>query len=685
MLSVLGCCDASLVLLEGSYPSLKALLEDNLQVSAPVAQIAKPSSGELTPRLRPEVDKFLQLTKIIITLCANQSLRRKLDDTFKDLVEILQDVDPMERFLQLIANHNLYWILEKILDLHTVAVDVFAGIALTYAVELVDYKLVTILLQRNCPLDAKRYISHFYSYFTALKIAVFVVRDLKLVDLLLEWGRDLGSVWEDLLSVKPHDNLAPWWKDEMSADDSTMLQNLLGKLVSNYHITHNQYWERFLKRTLYSGAIETCTLVLSTLISLAPLECRKDYQAAVTAVLERSANALQHILEKITSMRKFQQNFFCQCLTLGLLGMTVILGERDLLATILKYGARSSEIFNESVDFMIHKINCDESTSIVLLRSVAMVTADENTRQLLIAERALERFVERTFFEQWSDMTRILMDNVTSLHKSFTEHCSTSLLRHTECLQNPQMFKVLLGSAFGNQGASALIFIKSAIWTGDISLLQRMIRHYESLPSGTNEGFLDDVLESPELLLSGLFQPHEQIMLWFFSLKMSLHALNDALHECYFGLRDDVLDNTPKGPASYTHSPSALKSLFNFGLHPSRGILAVCAVEFEKHSMENMRLVVQERNARDTLFSIDDMTLVFRTWRDLCKKAWRSLRRPLYQVHDTEYYLQVLLFFIEHGVKMPNLNFDTLIKSGCGRYFENHVREFLTWGRDPLF
>lgn len=78
----------------------------------------------------------------------------------------------MEQFLNLIISYNLYYLLETLLDLHRVTTEIFAGNALLHAVELGETRLVNLLLDKGCPLNATKLHSVYASPVTALEIAV---------------------------------------------------------------------------------------------------------------------------------------------------------------------------------------------------------------------------------------------------------------------------------------------------------------------------------------------------------------------------------------------------------------------------------------------------------------------------------------------------------------------------------
>ena len=116
------------------------------------------------------------------------------DEFLADLVEALEEVDPFERFLLLVVNHELYWILEEILDSQMIAVKVFSGKMLIHAVELGDKRLISLLLRKRCVLDAQRMLpfnkADCGNRATALDVAVLFNRNPEIVRLLTDAGAD---------------------------------------------------------------------------------------------------------------------------------------------------------------------------------------------------------------------------------------------------------------------------------------------------------------------------------------------------------------------------------------------------------------------------------------------------------------------------------------------------------------
>ena len=146
VLEVLRRCDVSFQLLGYQVPVMTLTLEE-LPQDSPLKRLGQQSNELQRSTSVRGPDALLQITKIIVSLVANRSLTLLREETFADLIEMLQEVDPLERFLQLIANNDLYWLLMTLLKIKSPAMEIFAGRALDCAFGLGDRRLVQTLLE----------------------------------------------------------------------------------------------------------------------------------------------------------------------------------------------------------------------------------------------------------------------------------------------------------------------------------------------------------------------------------------------------------------------------------------------------------------------------------------------------------------------------------------------------------
>ena len=142
---VLRYCDMTFKLLGYELPVLTLTLQE-LPQDSPLKRLGQQSSELQRSTSVKGPITLLQITKIIVSLVANHSLTPSQEETFEDLIEMLQGVDPLERFLQLIADNDLYRLLIGILKTKDTAVEIFATRALDCALRLGDRRLVEILL-----------------------------------------------------------------------------------------------------------------------------------------------------------------------------------------------------------------------------------------------------------------------------------------------------------------------------------------------------------------------------------------------------------------------------------------------------------------------------------------------------------------------------------------------------------
>lgn len=132
----------------------------------------------------------IRLVKLIVLLSTNNLLQSEFHDTFESLINLLQDTHPLEQFLNLIVEYNLFHTLGTLLDLHHIAIEIFSGNALLYAVEIGNARLINLLLNKGCPLHAQKFNPRAGCHVTALELAI-MLQDLETVRNLLKAGCDL--------------------------------------------------------------------------------------------------------------------------------------------------------------------------------------------------------------------------------------------------------------------------------------------------------------------------------------------------------------------------------------------------------------------------------------------------------------------------------------------------------------
>ena len=170
-------------------------LDDYLQQYLPIADLDIRGFDLMPSRrsiLGAEDHAVLHLLKLIVLLSTNNLLQLEADDSFEYLIDLLQDIHPLEQFLNLIVNYDLYQALEALLDLRHIVTEIFSGNALLHAIEMGESRLIKLLLEKGCPLDASKRSRIHGCEMTALELAI-VAQDIGTITLLLKAGCDPRS------------------------------------------------------------------------------------------------------------------------------------------------------------------------------------------------------------------------------------------------------------------------------------------------------------------------------------------------------------------------------------------------------------------------------------------------------------------------------------------------------------
>ena len=141
------CCEVSFYVYGYTNLSTQNTLEGSSQS---LARLTMNLSAECTVNT-PAWNSSLHLIKTIVFLSVNNTLNAVKDEALKGLADILQTINPQRRFVELISKYDLYWLVHQILNLQTVATDIFAGNLLPLAVDMSDEKLVRFFFRGNVP------------------------------------------------------------------------------------------------------------------------------------------------------------------------------------------------------------------------------------------------------------------------------------------------------------------------------------------------------------------------------------------------------------------------------------------------------------------------------------------------------------------------------------------------------
>ena len=142
------------------------------------------------------------LIEFIVIGSTNGLLRPYKDLSLELLIDSISEAEALDEFLGVVRKFNFYAIIQKILELKTVASELFGAQALLSSVELEDEQLLELLLGCGVQLQEIRCrdISSYYCDLSALHIAV-EQQNYKIIKRLLDAGFDPdGYITEDTYS-----------------------------------------------------------------------------------------------------------------------------------------------------------------------------------------------------------------------------------------------------------------------------------------------------------------------------------------------------------------------------------------------------------------------------------------------------------------------------------------------------
>ena len=578
------------------YPSWKAIVQRDSHDSR---SLAKPS--------QPGPSYFLQLLKIIITLSVNNHLSPVQDDNLQDLVQMLQEVDPLAHFVALIAKFELYSIIQTILNLRTIVTEIFAGRLLPHAVELGDTRLIRLLLQTRCSLTATKRIKT--GSFTSLEIAVLLQRDMAHVTLLLEARNDPihSARFDDLLHVMK--SIPRSWCGTMSATEHAILERLLdAKIVEETAEATTSSYTGVVLESLRRDKLEVCHVVFKRLTVLVDEKCREQCAVFVNAVMNDDAENLRYLLaERKDWQETFRRDSINQDIFHCLLSIALFKGNQEMWCVFERLGPSLTSAFGSYVNWL------------AWLHSY-LVSGEGKTSRFLqvfgayLDGLSLTYILKKALGRGWLDVLQLPICQQGEMHYHNLENGSVARRRcwvqsanvRRELLDDPEMVDFLICASSQNYRDAALCCLEAVTLTGSATLLHRILEGFETFePSSNCSGIATvnayQLLEEASVLLYALGLESSGVLLCLLEFGISLDNLNR-----YLG--GDLGTIIQDARMAFSQPSSVLELALAKGLYPSCGLLILCAVSGCTESIENMSLVVETARARNTPFSRDDLT-----------------------------------------------------------------------------
>ena len=582
---VLGCCKESLRLM--GYDSLDFQLslkydgDQHLQhiygTMAPVEAVSTAQAGHA----------FIQLLRIVVPITMNYFLVPQREAGLEWLIEMLQDVNVLDRFLRLIVNYNLCWLFETLLSLDNVAVKIFVAQALGSAVFGNHHQLIRLFLKHGVSL--KRAYIRDRSEYSALGIALILNHDTTSVRLLLDAKADPYFLLLSDPSYRLASSLVACSDDiTLPRPEMVNFRYLLASWVAEFKPKILYLWRSALKAVLRSGNTYVCGIILENLVRCVQKQLQDLCVSLLRDICERRPLSEHTISQQARDLELFRNHKTCQTILDAIIGIAIAILETDDLVPFCSLKQRFSANYASSIIWAMEASSRMDTDKILLLCHNFDVDLSE----------CLEI----------SPFCGMMRDDLSGLLRLFFKHGATPhqgincLLprAHREHLFNedPELFNSLLQSTDTAAPEQNMCFFTTLAFSGDPSLLARAVEHFENrtLPlQGARR-----IFEEPEFLLwITTLEEDTEMLLWLLKFGISFESFNRALANG-FGLLPRF--------SGFAHPPSTLQAAFASGLRPCSALLIMCALGCSNSAVENVRLVVEAANAQETPFSRQDLT-----------------------------------------------------------------------------
>ena len=641
-----------------------------LQLYFPPEHERKSNAGLQSVLRNKDLPLGLQLIKLVVFFCANNLPTTYEDQIFDVLQDLSSDVDAVERLLTILADNNLYWVFEKILDMYAPAAKAFAGRALICAAQMGDHQLVHDILQRSPPLNEAIQIEvKFWSGAMktingiALHVAV-LKQDLKLIRLLLDAGFDPnGHV--DIHTIDSSCSIPPWLalgtplgtflaeRGRVAGSDLGLIKVLL-QAPNVKHSIHCdiQWWNAMAQIAIDHSCVEVVELILKDYDHLDKASSLQDDKLLklIFALWSNDLGTAKFLLQQDLN---FNEHFCSRRLTAQL----TFVYDKDPP--------------NSLSEFEMH------------LFRLAIITGDVELVQLLL-DRHLEDWTshpeaKRICVEAMDHggcaMISLLLETGLEINNP-----KLSLLGSAACLGRLDLVRLLL-----QRGADARLrpceFDKSPVQAA-ISTKRREVA--ELLMAYTQPNCLEeantlhdalrDNISSPKFSFSFLQSIVEAIsrglaipifsvvelmikrypassivilnefgidwVTWAFANGVRSSTLLASLDE-----KLDCYQDIDWRKTTFNASTDILETLLDSGIHPGRSLLKLCATSCSSYAADNLRFLVGRRRLGGFPLSIAEMTTLVQDVIQFLHKLDYHFFKYCYKHH-----MSVILELIDYGV-----------------------------------
>ena len=614
--SVLKLCD-TLLQWKGLSPQMLHLnIEHATAQYSPYKRLHELSSSiqDLSPK--QALPALIQLFKILVSLSANGHLNSTKDDTLEGVIEILQEVHPLRRFLVLISEHNLYWILERVVDMHTAATDIFAGHLLFHAVHLGLHELVRHLVWSKCPLETlgpfgdlaedKFFQSGGWKATTALGLSALYRRDVQMVRILLDAGADLHCSHSGYTILS--EVMDKWYRTPPSSSEYVLFQYLLDAQVAIHQPHYNSQWSGLVAKALHQNHTNVHKMILESLLRLIPKENHDLCLIFIKTIIDNDSFLWEvAILHKQLWIDTLKRDYLSQLIFRGAFGAAILRSSDKALRVLTEHGTSLSSDFASDIEWIVEER--------ILAENPKMIASLYQHCYTYFTDRSLSSILILALKKGWLNIMWLLKNHCVSLHRRLDTMYQLGMFeRDGNCVlhsdaaimlfsESTGLLDLILEERLTMNKDEVLCVLTALARTEKPELLQLFVQEYEGKSPQSSS-----LLEMPEFLLAvfALRVQNSKVLRWLIYHGVRFNALNEKLS---LGLDDKSWTWAERPWPGFLHSSQVLRSALNKGLLPCRDLLIMCALDCWPHCItKKMRLILRTARNSGNPFSQEDLT-----------------------------------------------------------------------------
>ena len=656
----------------------------------------------------------LRLIKFVVFLGANSLMHTQKDPLLSLTHDLTDNPDVVELFLQLVVNYSLYWLIPKLFEMKTPAINIFAGRALICAVDMENDRLIQDILRSKPPLDAK--IERDSRRLTALNVAG-LQQNYRTVKRLLEAGASPGERLEMDLEHLQH----------LIFSSAKSRRRIDPQIFQTYLDAHKRTdsSERYHRRLqgLADSAIDThqidlLKLILKNIAELEQDECVPEdklmqLQIAVwEGDLDLAANLLN---EDGQSETLFDYSTPCIGLDHGpfrfkwgtipgfdseaksrFLLLRAAIEKRSIAMTklLLEYGIDPFELGYSSAQILFRLTT--RSGEIEILKSLLATGIDTNDLSLqLLHDAALCGrcdMISYLFDQGWDPHA---LPHPSPLSRYYAKHkmvktilwpieavilfCDTDTAYHllsNDSKMTPEECSKVLGAAIlstdfatfqhvvkactrKNMVDTSTIIqsLGSMAFVGFMILLNRFGHEFLQwlFDEGLSLHYLSSYIEGDHTILTSSWRNlyTERYWLAVGEGSDSYALVTSGGHSALQRIEETIWGtrNCELSTITFDSSPTVLKSVLRSGIRASQGLMRLCILSCAPYSTENTRILMLAQNAPNLSPMLLNATASVELFLNHCKDCGPKSRCK-------SHHLQMLNYLVDQGATVKDVWLD---------------------------